>query len=74
MNCMESPGCVEWFASPVLDCRIFMPAPETVAVAMNELEDEHAQDAIDRLIKKQKLDMLAWHKANNGGTNFTRRD
>ena len=48
--------------------------PETVAVAMNELEDEHAQDAIDRLIKKQKLDMLAWHKANNGGTNFTRRD
>ena len=51
-----------------------MPAPETVAVAMNELEDEHAQDAIDRLIKKQKLDMLAWHKANNGGTNFTRRD
>ena len=32
--------------------------PETVVVAMNVLEDEHAQDAIDRLIKKQKLDML----------------
>ena len=32
--------------------------PETVVVAMNVLEDEHAQDAIDRLMKKQKLDML----------------
>ena len=32
--------------------------PETVVVAMNALEDEHAQDAIERLIKKQKLDML----------------
>jgi len=25
---------------------------------MNALEDEHAQDVIERLIKKQKLDML----------------
>jgi len=48
--------------------------PETIVVAMNVLEHEHAKDAIDRLIKKQKLDMLAWHKANNGGTTFTRRD
>jgi UDP-N-acetyl-D-mannosaminuronic acid transferase (WecB/TagA/CpsF family) len=32
--------------------------PETIVVAMNVLEHEHAQDAIDRLIKKQKLDML----------------
>lgn len=32
--------------------------PETIVVAMNVLEDQHAQDAIDRLIKKQKLDML----------------
>lgn len=46
-------------------------SPETVALAMNVLEQEHAQDAIDRLIKKQKPDMLTWHKANNGGTNFT---
>jgi len=32
--------------------------PEIIVVAMNVLEDEHAEDAIDRLIKKQKLDML----------------
>jgi hypothetical protein len=32
--------------------------PETVVVAMNVLGDNHAQDAIDRLIRKQKLDAL----------------
>jgi len=32
--------------------------PEMIVVAMNVLQDEHAKDAIDRLIRKQKLDML----------------
>lgn len=32
--------------------------PDTVVVAMNVLDDKRAQDAIDRLIKKQKLDTL----------------